>query len=128
MALVWLVLFLLVVAPAGAATVHLTPASGEAGGQTTLIARGLVPNSGIALFVGRRPVDVVHADSDGTLIVRERIPRDERGSVRVKLQDERGNRAVLRYRVRSRWSGTVSTTTGDLRGRVLRLATELRLG
>jgi hypothetical protein len=127
-AVVWLALFLLVAPPAGAATVHLTPASGEAGGQTTLIARGLVPNSGVALFVGRRPVDLVRAGSDGTLIVRERIPRDERGRVRVKLQDERGNRAILRYHVRSRWSGKVSAATGDLEGRVLRVATDLRLG
>jgi len=127
-AVVWLVLFLLAATPAGAASVHLSPASGQAGALTTVVAHGLAPHSGVALHVGRGKVHLLAADGDGTVTARPRIPRTARGRVRVKLQDDRGKRATLRYGVRSRWRGVASAATGDLGGRVLHLETSLRLG
>ena len=129
MALVWLVLFLVVAAaPAAAAPVQLVPASGEAGVSTTLVARDLPPSSQVELRIGRGSVKVLRTDAAGTLTTRQRIPRRQRGDVRVALQDARGGRLILHYRVRSRWSGTASTASGDWHGRAMRVAADLRLG
>jgi hypothetical protein len=126
--LVWLVLFLVAAAPAGAAPIRLAPASGEAGVRTTLAASELPPDSTVELRVGRGRVKLLRTNSGGHLTTRQRIPRRERGRVRVAIQDARGSRVVLHYRVRSRWSAVASAASGDWQGRVLDVTGDLRLG
>ena len=129
MLLAWLVVVLALAAvPAAAAPVRLVPASGEAGARTTLLASELPPGSRVELRVGRRPVDVLSADSRGRVVVRERIPPNSRSRVRIALRDARGQHAVLHYRVGSRWSNFRAAASADWAGRVLRVAADLRRG
>jgi hypothetical protein len=128
--LAWLLLLLLAStpAPAGAATVRLTPAAGEAGARPNLLAADLPPGSPVELRVGRRAVRVLRTDAEGVLRTRVRIPGRARERVRVALQDARRQRVVLHYAVGSRWSGVGTSAAGDGDGRVLRLAADLTRG
>jgi hypothetical protein len=127
-ALVWLVVFLVAAAPAAAAPIRLEPASGEAGARVTLRAAGLPARSPVEVRVAGGEVRIFTTDARGRLTARRRIPRGARGRVRVALQNAGGGRVVMHYRVRSRWSDFRSTSAGDWRGRVLRVAAELELG
>src|SRR5688500_17786541 len=122
--LVLVVVLALAAAPAGAAPVRLAPASGEAGARTTLLASDLPPESRVELRVGPGDVDVLRADSRGRVVIRERIPASSRSRVRIALRDARGQRAVLHYRVGSRWSNYRAAASADWAGRVLRVAAD----
>ena len=129
MALVWLVVVLLVAVPsASAAPVQLLPASGAPGTHTTLVASELTPRSEIELRVGKGGVKRLRANSAGIVTARELIPSTARGQIPVSVTDARGDRALLRYDVRSRWAQAASFAGADWRGRVADVAADLRLG
>jgi hypothetical protein len=56
------------------------------------------------------------------------MPASARHRVRVALQAEEGNLAVLHYDVRSRWSPVATFASADLRGRAADVVTDLQLG
>jgi hypothetical protein len=128
MALAWLVLLLIAAAPAAAAPVALTPASGEAGAPTTLLARKLPPGSEVELRIGGGRVKELRADAHGKLATTQRIPTAGGRRVRVALQNARGEHVVLHYRVGSRWSGESAASGADWRGRVMRVSADLQRG
>ena len=125
MRLAWLVLSLLAAAPAAAAPVRLAPASGEAGARATIAAGDLPPNSRVELRVGRGAVRMLQADSNGRLRARLRVPGGDRRRVRVAVQSAAGERAVLHYRVGSRWSAVRTAAAADWRGRIARVEADL---
>jgi hypothetical protein len=127
-ALVWLLIVLLAAAPAAAAPVRLAPSSGEPGARATLRIESVPPQSQVELRVGRGDVRLVRANRQGRITVRQRIPHAERRRIRVALQDARGKRAVMHYRVRSRWNGRRSSSAADWEGRVVRVEADLRRG
>ena len=129
MVVLWLLLTLIVAAPpASAATVQLVPASGQPGVNATVVASQLPPRSPVSLRIGHGKVQTLRANAAGVLSTRQRIPRRARDRVRVSLQAAEGNRAVLHYDVRSRWSPVATFASADLRGRTASVATDLRLG
>ena len=104
---------------------RLAPASGEAGARATIAASELAPNSPVELRVGRGPVRTLQADSAGRLRTRLRIPGGDSRRVRVAVQNATGERAVLHYRVGSRWSAARAAAAADWRGRVARVEADL---
>ena len=129
MVLAWLVLVLFVAVPsASAAPVQLLPASGQPGVHATLVATDLPPRSSVAVRVGHGDVKRLQANNAGVLTTRQLIPPRARGNVEVSLQDARGDRALLYYDVASRWAPAATFASADWRGRVLRVATDFKLG
>ena len=127
--LAWLLIVLLVAAPAAsAAPVQLLPASGQPGVHTTVVASDLPPRSPVTVRVGHGDVKRVRASDAGVVTTRELISPRARGQVEVSLQDARGDRALLHYDVRSRWAPVATFASADWRGRVARVATDLDLG
>jgi acid phosphatase type 7 len=128
-ALAWLVLVLFIAVPsAAAAPVQLLPASGQPGLHATLVATDLPPRSSVAVRVDHGNVKRVQANDAGVMTTRELIPSRARGRVEVSLQDARGDRALLYYDVKSRWAPVATFASADWRGRVVRVATDFKLG
>ncbi|HYH58767.1 MAG TPA: metallophosphoesterase [Thermoleophilaceae bacterium] len=122
-----LVLLLLVfAAPASAAPIRLTPASGEAGREAALRVESVAPRSIVQIRIGDGQVKLLLADGAGRVTTQERMPGGQGRRVRVAVQDARGRRAVMHYRVRSRWSAVHSAAASDWSGRKLRLDADLR--
>jgi hypothetical protein len=96
--------------------------------HATLVATELPPRSSVAVRIGRGSVKHVRANGAGVLTTRELIPRRARGHVRIALEDALGDRALLRYDVRSRWAAVATFASADWRGRAVRVGTDLKLG